>query len=284
VSAPRPIDTLHLGHDRVIACWEFDGVLVDPGPESTFANVLAGLGEGFEPRALLLTHIHLDHAGATGAIVRRWPGLPVYVHERGIKHMADPSRLIDSAAQLYGDRMDALWGEIVPVPERNLNALSGGETVEGCRVEYTPGHASHHVSYLHEASGTAFVGDVAGVIIPPASLVVPPTPPPDIDVERWNDSISLVSQWNPEQLALTHYGPVADVQRHLAEMRDRLAARATLAKTLDQAGFIDAIEEEVRAAAPDPETAEAYNQAAIPEHLWAGLERYWRKRAEREAG
>jgi glyoxylase-like metal-dependent hydrolase (beta-lactamase superfamily II) len=280
VPAPRAVDTRHLGRERVIACWEFDDVLVDPGPESTLETLLDGLGEGFEPRALLLTHIHLDHAAAAGALVRRWPDLPVYVHERGAKHMADPSRLLDSATQLYGDRMDELWGEVVPVPEANLKILSGGETVEGCRVEYTPGHASHHVSYLHEASGTAFVGDVAGVVIPPSPLVVPPTPPPDIDVDKWNASISLVSEWKPDQLALTHFGAVTDVQRHLAEMRDRLAARATLAKTLDEAGFIEAIEAEVRESASDEATAQAYLQAAIPEHLYLGLERYWRKRDE----
>ena len=137
--------------------------------------LLAALGDE-QPRALLLTHIHLDHAAATGALVRRWPELEVYVHERGAPHLIDPSKLLASAERLYGDQMERLWGEIVPVPEANVRPLSGGETVLGMRVAYTPGHASHHVCYLHEETGTAFVGDVAAVRIPPSNLVVPAHP------------------------------------------------------------------------------------------------------------
>src|SRR5439155_12023460 len=142
------------------------GVLIDPGPESSVATLLGALGD-FEPLAVLLTHIHFDHAGASGALVRRWPDLPVYVHERGAPHMADPEKLVRSATRLYGEEgMRTLWGEVIPVPERNLHVLTGGETVlDAYRVEYTPGHASHHVSFLHEPSGTALVGDVAGVCI-----------------------------------------------------------------------------------------------------------------------
>src|SRR6476646_1172167 len=175
----RAIDVRHLGRPDVIGCWEVDGALVDPGPESSLPTLLAALGEE-EPRALLLTHIPLDHAAATGAMVRRWPDLEVYVHERGAPHLIDPSRLLASAERLYGDQMERLWGEIVPVPEANVTALAGGETVLGMRAAYTPGHASHHVCYLDEESGTAFVGDVAAVRIPGSDFVVPPTPPPDI--------------------------------------------------------------------------------------------------------
>ena len=132
--------------------------------------MLEALGDE-QPRAILLTHIHLDHAAATGALVRRWPELEVYVHERGAPHLIDPSKLLASAERLYGDQMQRLWGEIVPVPEANVKVLSGGETVLGMRVAYTPGHASHHVCYLHEESGTAFVGDVAACRIPPSKLV-----------------------------------------------------------------------------------------------------------------
>ena len=158
----RVIDVMHLGRPHVIGCWEVDGALVDPGPESSMETLLEALG-GEQPRALLLTHIHLDHAAATGALVRRWPDLEVYVHERGAPHLIDPSKLLASAERLYGDQMEHLWGEIVPVPEANVRPLAGGETVLGMRVAYTPGHASHHVCYLHEESGTAFVGDVAAV-------------------------------------------------------------------------------------------------------------------------
>ena len=162
----RVIDVMHLGRPHVIGCWEVDGALVDPGPESSLQTVLDALGDE-QPRALLLTHIHLDHAAATGALVRRWPDLEVYVHERGAPHLIDPSKLLASAERLYGDQMSRLWGEIVPVPEANVKVLGGGETVLGMRVAYTPGHASHHVCYLHEDSGTAFVGDVAACRIPP---------------------------------------------------------------------------------------------------------------------
>src|SRR5919202_4198556 len=188
----RSIDVMHLGRDRVIGAFEpADGVVVDPGPASCVDTLL----EQVEPRALLLTHIHLDHAGATGVLVRRNPELKVYVHERGAPHLIDPSRLLKSAAQLYGDEMEHLWGEVAPVPEENITVLSGGETVEGCRVAYAPGHASHHVVYLHEDSGEALVGDVAGVRVPPGDLVVAPTPPPDIDIEAWNRSLDQLEEW-----------------------------------------------------------------------------------------
>src|SRR4051812_6915079 len=188
----RVIDVMHLGRPHVIGCWEVDGVLVDPGPESSISTVLEAIGDE-RPRALLLTHIHLDHAAATGALVGRWPDLEVYVHERGAPHLIDPSKLLASAERLYGDKLNYLWGEILPVPEENVRPLSGGETVLGMRVAYTPGHASHHVCYLHEETGTAFVGDVAACRIPPSNLVVPPTPPPDIDVEVWEESLDLVA-------------------------------------------------------------------------------------------
>ncbi len=159
------IDLMHLGRDRVIGAYELDGLIVDPGPASCLEALLEGL-EG-EPRALLLTHIHLDHAGATGSLVRRFPKLRVYVHEVGAPHLVDPAKLLRSAGRLYGDDLERLWGEVLPVPASNVVALSGGERIEGFRVAYTPGHASHHVAYLHESSGDAFVGDVAGVRIPP---------------------------------------------------------------------------------------------------------------------
>src|SRR4051812_12459775 len=168
----RLIDVMPLGNDRVIGAYDVDGAIVDPGPASTVETLLSQT----EPRALLLTHIHLDHAGATGVLVRRNPKLKVYVHERGAPHLIDPSKLLKSANQLYGDEMERLWGEIVPVPEENITVLRGGETVEGFRVEDAPGHASHHVVYLHEASGDAFLGDVGGVRVPPSGFAIAPTP------------------------------------------------------------------------------------------------------------
>ncbi len=277
----QAIDVRHLGRERVICCWRVGDVVIDPGPESSCAAVVDALG-GDAPRALLLTHIHLDHAGAAGALVRRWPDLEVYVHERGARHLADPEKLIASASQLYGeDNMERLWGEIVPVPEANLRPLAGGETLAGgFRVAYTPGHASHHVAYLHEESGRAFVGDVGGVRIPPCELTLPPTPPPDVDLEAWNASLSTIAEWGPESLGITHFGAIEAPFAQLAVMRDRLVAWATLARELDGEAFEAHIYEEIAAGTSDEETAAAYAQAVPPDQQFAGLERYWRKRDE----
>jgi glyoxylase-like metal-dependent hydrolase (beta-lactamase superfamily II) len=272
----RLIDVKHVRRERVIGCWQLGGVLIDPGPESSLGTLIESLG-GESPRALLLTHIHLDHAGGSGALVRRWPELEVYVHERGAPHLADPERLVASASRLYGDRMELLWGEIVPVPEANLRPLRGGESIHGFRVAYTPGHASHHVCYLHEESGRAFVGDVAGVRIPPADLVLAPTPPPDIDVEAWKESIDLVRSWAPASLGITHFGAVEEPAEQLTAVRDCLDRWAEAARGLDHIEFERLVRDEIRAAT-DAETAAVYEQAIPPEQLYMGLSRYWRKR------
>jgi len=273
----RAIDTRHLGLDKVICCWEVDGVLVDPGPESTLETVLEALG-GEAPRAVLLTHIHFDHAGASGALVRRWPELPVYVHERGARHLADPAKLLASAERLYGDEMERLWGEVAPVPERNLHPLRGGEEVLGFRVAYTPGHASHHVSYLHPPTGRAFVGDTAAVRIPPSDFVMPPTPPPDIDLELWEDSIERILDWEPTSLGLTHFGEIAEPEAHLAVVRERLREQGDLARDLPSDQFERRYMERVADEA-DPETGEAILQAVPPDQQWSGLNRYWERAA-----
>jgi glyoxylase-like metal-dependent hydrolase (beta-lactamase superfamily II) len=266
------IDVRHLGRERVIGCWEIDGVLIDPGPTSSMANLIEAL-DGREPRALLLTHIHLDHAGASGNLVRRWPELPVYVHERGARHLADPSKLLASAERLYGDQMEPLWGEVAPVPEQNLKPLSGGEEILGFRVAYTPGHASHHVSYLHPPTGRAFVGDTAAVRIPPSDFVMPPTPPPDIDLELWEDSLDRILDWEPSSLGLTHFGEIERPAEHLELVRRRLREQAELARELSSEEFERRYRERVREEA-DPETGKAILQAVPPEQQWPGLDRY----------
>src|SRR3989454_3156315 len=214
------IDCMHLGRDRVIGAYELDGLIVDPGPSSCLETLLAGLES--EPRGLLLTRIHLDHAGASGPVVERFPKLRVCVHEVGAPPLVDPEKLLESASRLYGDDMERLWGEVLPVPAANVVALGGGEEVEGFRVAYAPGHASHHVAYLHEATGDAYVGDVAGVRIPPGEFTVAPTPPPDIDVEAWERSLQTVADWLPQQLCLTHFGRVDDVASQLGRVRQGL--------------------------------------------------------------
>ena len=256
-------------------------MLIDPGPGSCLPTLLEALGDE-RPRALLLTHIHLDHAGASGALVRRWPDLEVYVHERGARHLIDPSRLMESARRLYGDDMDRLWGEMLPVPEAQLRILKGGESLfEGeFEVAYTPGHASHHVSFLH--AGTAFVGDVGGVRITERTLTVPPTPPPDVDLEAWHASIEQIRQWSPERLAMTHFGASSAVEAQLEEVGTRLDEWAELARESDHDTFVETVRRIIEADAGS-ELLPTYIQAAPPDQLYAGLDRYWRKRAEKRS-
>ena len=274
----REIDVKHLGRENVICAHEIDGVIVDSGPASCADTLLEALEAlEAEPRALLLTHIHLDHGGAAGLLCRAFPSLTVYVHERGAPHLADPSRLLRSAERLYGEDMQRLWGEVTPVPAERLQALRGGEIVEGMRVEYTPGHASHHVCYLHEDSGEAFVGDVAGVRLPASTYTVAPTPPPEIDVEAWLASADAVADWSPTALCLTHFGRHDDVTEQLDRLRTALRRRAERARALEPDDFAEWSEAETRAAV-DAETAEALIQAAPPETLGMGLRRYWEKK------
>jgi len=221
----------------------------------------------------LLTHIHLDHAGAAGSLVERFPELEVYVHEVGAPHLADPSRLLKSAGQLYGERMEELWGEVLPVPERNLRPLSGEEELpDGVRVVYTPGHASHHVAYL-APNGAAYVGDVAGVRIPPSDFVLMPTPPPDIDLELWEESIARVAAERPGALGLTHFGAVDDAEAHLSRAQAALRDGVEEARMGDPARFVAALRERVGAQV-GPDEAARYEQVAPADQLYLGLERY----------
>jgi glyoxylase-like metal-dependent hydrolase (beta-lactamase superfamily II) len=292
------IDLEHQGRRKVIGASLVEGaggcVLVDPGPASTLATLLAGLAlHGWrlqDVAAVLLTHIHLDHAGVTGALVARHPGLRVLVHARGAAHVEDPSRLLQSARRLWGTALDGLWGEPSPVPAHNLETLSGGEVVEvvGRRFEVadTPGHASHHVCYFEAATGTVFAGDTAGVRIAGTPLVTPPTPPPDIDVAAWERSLETLLGWRPARLVMTHFGAVEDVAEHVSQLRARLGAWSELVRGLlageeteeeRSAAFVKYVEREVRSAL-DEETATAVLQATPPELSWPGLARYWRKR------
>jgi glyoxylase-like metal-dependent hydrolase (beta-lactamase superfamily II) len=277
MAEPRQIDVLHLGNPLVICCFQMDGAIVDPGPESSHRTLLEALDE--PPERILLTHIHLDHAGATGALVREWPDVEVWVHERGAPHILDPSKLVASATRLYGDDMRRLWGEIVAVPERNLKVVSGGETIGPWRIEYTPGHASHHVSYLHEPSATAFVGDVGGVRID-GGPIIPPTPPPDIDLEQWHASLDTIAAWDAERMAITHFGTYGDVAHEIAAMHEALDRWGALARETDNDGYVEAMISEMRSA-PDSRATTAFLQAMPPDTLWPGLDRYWSKRENR---
>ena len=268
--------------------------IIDPGPSSTLPALRAGLDRAgialADVRAILLTHIHLDHAGATGTLVRENPALRVYVHEKGAPHMVDPAKLIASATRLWGDEMDRLWGEMRPVPAETLVILRGGERLAaGGRdldVAYTPGHASHHVSYFSADTGIAFVGDTAGVRLQEGRFIMPPTPPPDIDLEAWRDSFARISAWRPETLFITHFGPYAPVAAHLTEMADRLELTSGLVKTSlarpgtdeeREAWFADEIRRELRRRMTESE-AQAYEVAGRFDLSWRGLARYWKKR------
>ena len=183
---------------------------------------------------VLVTHIHLDQAGATGRLLRENPDIQVYVHERGASHMADPTKLITSATRLYGDDMDRLWGEFLAVPEANLHPLAGGETVTAgdrqLEVLNTPGHASHHVCYFDRASGVAFVGDTAGIRTGSELFAMPPTPPPDIDIETWKASIADIERWQADTLFVPHFGAHGEPAAHLASLVEHLDGMAELAR------------------------------------------------------
>ena len=271
MNEPELIDLMHLGRQQVIGAWRVGEVIVDPGPSSCLATLLPEL-ERNPPRALALTHIHLDHAGATGSLLRRFPDLEVWVHERGARHLIDPTKLLSSATRLYGADMERRWGEVLPVPAERLRVLVGGERVGAFRVAYTPGHASHHVSYLHEPSGYAFTGDVMGVRIDGA-CVLAPTPPPDIDLEGWRASLELVESWHADRVALTHFGSYGDVEAHLLALREELARVERLAGTQGQSAFAASIRAKI-AASSSAAAAASYAQASSPEQNFDGLARY----------
>lgn len=290
------VDLGFQGRPGVIATAVLHGAggvaLVDPGPASTLATLRDALAQGGiemdDVTTILLTHIHLDHAGACGTLVAEYPRLRVYVHERGLPHMADPSKLVASASRLYGpEHMLRLWGEVRPVPPGAMTALSGGERIAAAGrsldVEYTPGHASHHVSYFSAEAGLAFVGDTAGVRMSPGGRVMPPTPPPDIDLEAWARSLAIIDDRGPETLFLTHFGPHVGARALLAELRERLASVAALARqSLDRDEDDEARErwfvEQVRAdLRRQPGGSDGYEAAARLDLNWRGLARYWRK-------
>jgi glyoxylase-like metal-dependent hydrolase (beta-lactamase superfamily II) len=291
-------DLNFLGVPRIIATAVLHGpggvALIDPGPSSTLPALRAALGKAgiavADLRTLLLTHIHLDHAGAAGTLVHENPTLRVYVHEKGAPHLVNPEKLIASATRLWGDDMERLWGEVRPVPQDALVVLTGGERIEAggrdLEVAYTPGHASHHVSYFSADAGIAFVGDTAGIRVQPGGFIMPPTPPPDIDLEAWRDSLRRIGQWHADTVFITHFGPHAPVGAHLTEMVAHLELTASLVKaSLARPGgdedreqwFTEELRRELRRRMSESE-AQAYEVAGRFDLSWRGLSRYWSKR------
>ena len=299
------VDLNFLGFPQIIATavlHHASGVaLIDPGPSTTHESLKESLrNKGIsigDIRQVLLTHIHLDHAGVTGTLLRENPAIEVFVHERGAPHMIDPSKLLASAGRLYGADMDRLWGDFVPVPAARVTTLKGEERiVAGGReleVAYTPGHASHHVSYFDGASRVAFVGDTAGIRRTGRDFVMPPTPPPDIDLDAWRTSEDRILSWEPDTLFLTHFGPFHGARMHFQDMTARLDVWSAIVRrlladpALDEDGrqraFVDDAILDLKRTVGEQE-ADRYSRAGRLDYSWQGLSRYWRKRMERDKG
>jgi glyoxylase-like metal-dependent hydrolase (beta-lactamase superfamily II) len=300
MNSTTPIDLLWTGRARSIASAlllsENSAALVDPGPASTVANLRDALEKHgvkiSDLHAILLTHIHLDHAAATGKLVRENPRLKVYVHSRGAPHMVDPSKLLRSAARLYGDTMERQFGVFLPVPAENLQVLEGGETIvlgsRQLRVHYTPGHASHHVTYFDWRDSIAFVGDTTGISIDGHPFVLPVTPPPDISIELWDASLNLIAGLHPNKLFLTHFSFSNNPDAHINTYRQRLhhwrdLSARIFARNLDDVSSTHEFAKQIAAEAaqslsPDELSHYLFNGAL--QLSWLGLARYHRKQAE----
>lgn len=294
------IDVRYRGRPGYIAACVVDTgdglAVVDPGPAVSLGGLRKGLdqlgADVGDISRILLTHIHLDHAGGTGTLVRENPAIQVFVHQRGARHLVDPTRLLESATRLYGDRMDEMWGEVAPVPASQVTPVAGGEQMtlgsRPFRVAYTPGHAVHHVSYLDQASGFAFVGDAAGLLLVGGRFLMPVTPPPDVDLDAWRETHTAIRKLKAGRLFHTHFGPGDDpathLDRHLGMLED-WAQRVR--RSLDAPGS-------------DAERAEAFRESVIADFVqefgedeaarlgfggvrdsWYGLARYWRARSEK---
>jgi glyoxylase-like metal-dependent hydrolase (beta-lactamase superfamily II) len=297
------LDTNWVGrpHSVAAALLESGGhrAIIDPGPESTYTTLRERLhSRGLSVAqldAILLTHIHLDHAGASGSLVGDNPRLVVYVHRLGAPHIIDPAKLLASAARLWPDTLHQLFGETLPVPKENLRILEGGETLTlGTRkleVAYTPGHASHHVSYFDAAESVAFVGDTTGIRIDNGPYILPATPPPDISLEIWENSFAAILAWRPSRLFLTHFGYAEKPAEHIAEFRRRLHRWRELAAEILRSAPSEAEAKKTFVARAQAEMQERLGTEEADHHAFTagldlsflGLARYLRKRAEATA-
>lgn len=298
IEGVRLLDLKFLGYPLAIAAYLLTGkeeaALVEVGPASTADTLLNEVEQAGVPldkvRHLLVTHIHLDHAGALGVLMQRLPDATCYVHPVGAPHLADPSRLVASASRLYGELMDTLWGPVLPVPAERIRIVQDGERIQVAGRTLlaldTPGHARHHHAYLDEASGLLFAGDIAGVRMPNTTYVRPPTPPPELDIEAWQTSLTKLRALPIHKLALTHFGVFDDVARHLDELERRLLDWGALTRQLVEQGRTDeeiiaALQEygnsEMQAQGVDPSS---YDLGAGYQLIAMGYARYWRKRLE----
>ena len=286
------------GEQEVVGSYLFSGkdelVLVDPGPGSTAQALLVAIDEaGFEPQNvthILLTHIHLDHAGATGTLLKSMPRARVVVHSKGAPHLIDPSKLIASATRIYGDRTQNLWGNIEAVPQERMQIVDGGEVLNvGDRrleIHYTPGHAIHHIVFFDVHSGEMFAGDAAGVCLPNTEYVRPPTPPPDLDIEAWSRSIDLLKRLRPDVLYIAHFGPKRNPIQILEALRANLFAWGDVVLSAMNDGKSEHeivqmlrqyTEPELLRKTDDANVLKRYDLASNYEMTVQGYMRYWRK-------
>ena len=288
------LDLHFLGIQQAIASFLIetsDGpILIETGPYSTYDNLrLAVQKAGFDLadiQHVLLTHIHFDHAGAAWALAEQ--GAKIYVHPFGVRHLASPQKLWESAKRIYQDEMDRLWGEMKPIPESQLQAVEDGNelTFDDTKIiaHHTPGHAVHHIAY--QLGDVIFTGDVGGVQIN-GGLVEPPCPPPDINLEDWQNSIQLLRGLDPRALYLTHFGRVENIDTHLNHLEEQLLDWAEWIKERIEAGqsseelvpqFQAYVADQLRTKGADEETIQQY-EAANPSWMSvAGLMRYWKKK------
>lgn len=293
------LDLDFLGLEHAVAAFAIEGpgglALIETGPASTLPHLEAALKvNGWQLadfQQVFLTHIHFDHAGAAWALAEK--GATIYVHPKGLPHLAAPERLYNSARMIYGDDMDRLWGPMHPIPASQLYAPEHGEAIEAAGLSftawYTPGHAVHHIAWqvddIKNNDSVLFTGDVAGVKIGDGP-VVPPCPPPDIHVEDWQDSLQLIRELPVERLFLTHFGEIFEKTAHLDELETRLLANANwikdfVVKKISAEDVVPKFKEyvnnELVAAGVNPADLRRY-EAANPAYMSVnGLMRYWVK-------
>jgi len=288
-----------LGEEEIIGSYLLSGgnelAIIDPGPGSMIEPLLDATRQaGFDPQhvtQLLVTHVHLDHAGAVGSLVKYMPRAKVYVHSKGVPHLLDTTKVVASASRIYGDRMQQLWGEIESTPADRVQTIEGGDvlTIAGRRLEvhYAPGHAIHHVVFFDAHSGDLFAGDTAGVRLQGVDYVRPPTPPPDIDLEAWSNSIDILKELRPDVLYLGHFGATRNASRHLEQLREQLLSWGNFVLEAMRSGkneqeilalLIAHTEPELQHVTNDPNVLKRYEIATNYAMTVQGYMRYWRKK------
>jgi glyoxylase-like metal-dependent hydrolase (beta-lactamase superfamily II) len=288
-----------LGENEIIGSYLLAGrdelAIIDPGPGSMVESLLTSIqAVGFDPQEvthILATHVHLDHMGAAGTLVRQLPRAQVYAHSKGAPHLLDTAKVVASASRIFGERMKLLWGEIESTPQERLSIIEGGDilNIAGRRLEvhYTPGHAVHHVIFFDAHSGELFAGDVAGVKLQDVDYVRPPTPPPDLDLESWSNSINLVKSLRPAVLYIGHFGAIKNIPEHFDLLREKLnswgdfvlgAMRDGKDEAEITALLIEHTKPELLRAAHNPHAIERYEIATNYPMTVQGYMRYWRKK------